>query len=190
MKRYGVFICLLIHMSVITACEENQIEEGFSVGYEYVVSDEPMPGFVFGIESDKTVFDSGDIVLQIGIGIPESVFLSDEEYKLVLYVENVSTKDSHILKQIEVLSDNQFEFSTTFLDDGVKTIEFTYEDEIILFDEVFNSSDFNEGTLLIGYKVFYSDQNNDEDEHFSTWQRVNYEIEEDIIKLSIINAST
>lgn len=176
-----LLIYLILCLFLLASCDESVDDEGFSVGYERIVSEEPLPGFVFGVKSDINEFHSTDVSLKVGIGIPSSAFLSDKEYKVVIIIENFETKERESLMIINVDSFDQFFYESFNLSDGYQTIVYSYEEDIIFSKDLLYSYESSVGVLLIGYEVIYIGSEDEEIVHFSTFQRLDYEVREETV---------
>lgn len=185
MKRCALILLVLFLSILLVACTNtNEDNENFSSGYEYVVSDEPLPGFVSGVKSEFNIYEQSDVELTVGIGIPESAFLSDEDYKVMIVVKNESTDYREVLTTIDVESYDTFLFTDSLVEGNTRLIEFSYEVVVSLSEEVFTLIDSEEGVLLIGYEVVYIDQNDTQSVHFSSFQRISYSLIDDEVLLN------
>jgi hypothetical protein len=177
LKRSTLILLVLFSSILLIACTNtNEDNENLSSGYEYVVSDEPLPGFVSGVKSEFNVYEPTNVELTVGIGIPESAFLSDEDYKVMIVVKNESMDYREVLSTIDVESYDTFLFTDSLVEGNARLIEFSYEEVVFLPKEVFNLSDSEEGVLLIGYEVVYINQNDAQSVHFSSFQQVSYSL--------------
>lgn len=177
MKRSALVLLVLFLSIFLAACTNtNEDNENFSAGYEYVISDEPLPGFVSGVKSEFNIYEPSNVELTVGIGIPESAFLSDKDYKVMIIVKNESMDYREILSTIDVESYETFLFTDSLVEGNTRLIEFSYEEVVSLSEKVFTLIDSKEGVLLIGYEVVYLDQNDTQSVHFSSFQRVSYSL--------------
>lgn len=185
MKKSILLVFLILVSLLLFSCSDTQDDTGFTLGYELEDTDEPTLGAEFGVKSDQNVFEiNSDIILQIGIGIPSSAFFEDKDTRIDLVMENILSNEREILYTIDEFSMNDFEFTTTKINRNTQMIEYTYEHEISLSSNVFSSYTLKEGYVLIGFEVIIVNENNDEVLHFSTFQRLFYQVNETSIILS------
>ncbi len=185
MLKIKRIIFVSIFVLFLTACSNNEQTDVRAKGFLYIDTgeDEPMQEVYCAYRFQDSEFGIGDITVSFYIGIPNQAIRSsiDERSSIVIFANNGNnTEDIELYTfNVDDYERDTFEYERVYNKDDSYIVFYEYMIEIILPEILFNQ---NSDMIDLGFGV-YTNIDDDIRLGFSTYQIINYAIQDTSIRL-------